>query len=109
MTDAGAGQSQVVEWWQPRIGDRVRINLSGECPGHDLCSDAYLWDRFQGLTGIVSLPPAHSRVASEDHPDHPYYVQMDWHPQAGGIFAASELEPVEPVEPMAQPPDRAVE
>jgi hypothetical protein len=54
-----------------------------------------------GYEDIIALyPSARPRI---DHPDHPYYVQMDWHPQAGGIFAASELEPVEP---MAQPPDR---
>ena len=88
--------------WEPRtfkVGDRVRIRLSGECRGrfrriatgekiqHRRCSD--------GCVGRV--------VDVQRHHDHPYKIRIDppiYDPDRGtyyngGPFAAIELEPME--------------
>lgn len=71
--------------WEPeslrlRVGDRVRVRLSGECHiGHP--------DDFDGLVGELLAIFPNSRLA------HPYNVALDgpgW--TGGGSFARAELQ-----------------
>jgi hypothetical protein len=91
----------VYEPWSPRIGDRVRVRLSGECrwdrdgaakddPGHDL-----IWDRRLGT--VVEIHRSAWQLG------HDYLVALDACPGGephepsgphGDWFAAVELEPL---------------
>jgi hypothetical protein len=82
--------------WQPGIGDRVRVRLSGECR----------WDRDGAATATDN--PGHDRVLDGQlgtaveydpniwHSDHDYFVALDTSPfdDVGEWLTAAELEPV---------------
>lgn len=109
--DAIADLDAPIEPWQPKVGDRVRIRLGGECnirpahegvtlsgrrvpdpgtPGHaDPCRD--------GLLGtVIERPPG---LGGVDWRGHTYAVRYD-HALVGtdnvigSFYAACELEPL---------------
>lgn len=78
-----------------KIGNRVRIRVSPECFGHANCSDSEGTNYVDGKVGTITEVPSWSRVAREDHPDHPHYVFFgDREFPRGGMFATFELEPL---------------
>lgn len=104
--------------WQPKVGDRVRIQVSGECQNHHLGN----WHASDGRTLIQALKDgdiggpgyqgANGAIGTVIHiciPDdgeeddgHPYYVndcdgKRHWD-RVDDFFAAIELEPVEVVQ-----------
>lgn len=104
--------TQFWEPWTPKIGDRVRIKVSGECTfshlgNAKLTKDYTLLDAivdgnlggpgFQGANGVVGTVVG--VYPSEDEDDgHPYYVNDacggKWD-RVDDFFAAIELEPVQ--------------
>lgn len=92
----------------PKIGDHVKIHVSGECTFHHLGTghltpDSTLQDLFRALGGpgyqgandgvgvVVSITP--------EAGSHPYYVSDAeggrWN-RVDDFFAETELEPVDP-------------
>lgn len=91
------------EPWLPRIGDRVRVVLNGECqvpaPPH-LRHRGHVghYDGEQGLIGVVvgletAVIDLESATWAMAH-GHPIAVKFG--PRFGGWYAACELEPLEP-------------
>ncbi len=89
-----------VEPWTPKVGDRVRVRISGECnrPNH--------WDSWANDLGVKTghLPICHGmtgivfRIDARDD-QHSYAVEffdpLPWtEPFAADRFAAIELEPI---------------
>lgn len=97
----------VVEPWRPKLGDRVRIRLNGECPAdHILDRDDEVGIVMsmvtQGELDLDGAPPTvmdhgHFYGVDFDHPvsDIAKAMGMTWD---YGAFAASELEFIEHVE-----------
>ncbi len=95
----------VVEPWQPKVGDRVRVRLSAECnlkwstvglsSGRDYGAQRHA-PEVDGVVGSVVEQPAFTNAP----PGHPYPVRYDkplwvgFNHVAGGNYAASELEPL---------------
>lgn len=86
-----------IEPWEPKVGDRVRIVLNGECKGIKSKLGSR-FDRHQpeegGLIGIVVEP---SVVEDNEFTrTHPYLVKFMGfsHGIWGAIYAACELEPL---------------
>lgn len=77
---------QVVEWWQPLVGQRIVVRLSGECAYCSIGGE----DGQHGTVEEINSPP--------HQPAHRFWVALD-HPNDDGEitshFAAAELEPVE--------------
>lgn len=94
----------VVEPWHPKIGDRVRVRLNGECQlQFPATAPGRLADHesFDGYTGTVVQPPWNLdpvAIAFLGSQGHSYAVKFDpgqstvW---AGDFFAACELELLE--------------
>lgn len=96
------------EWRTFRVGDRVRVRLSGECPvvfkhsvdgnGRVLTLNTPHYPNEDGITGYIATVPFNRIIQGGSHP---YYVEFDkpiradgyW--LAGGTFAATELEPLD--------------
>lgn len=89
--------------WMPRIGERVRVRLSGECRhqwGEGYCDPDGHFDFEDGLTGTVISPDGRPH-----HAGHPIWVGWDTAhrvslPQGnlllmGCPYALAELEPVD--------------
>jgi hypothetical protein len=67
-----------------------------ECRTHAEACDGYYTEMVIGETGTIITAPDTTRIWVEDHEeDHPYYVEFDDAPALGGIFNATELEPVD--------------
>ena len=92
--------------WTPKVGDRVRIRLSGECqaevqagsPMHRAGMLSGHVPDEHGMTGTVDMVNSREYVRDQ----HPYLVQFD-RPlflgndcSCGDLYAAAELEPLEP-------------
>lgn len=102
-------EPRYVEPWQPRIGQRVRVRLSGECtggaeqrhiPAHGDCNGLIGTVLEFGRAGTLTLGATELFERG-----HRYYVEFGdggWF-APGGIFAAIELEPTEEVQPTEQP------
>lgn len=58
--------------WTPKVGDRVRVRLSGECD-----KGVHL-DQQDGLVGtVVDHPPMYAAAWLDHYPDHLCLVQFD--------------------------------
>ncbi len=97
-------ESEVWAPWQPKVGDRVRVRLSGECRIECLPLSP------QGMAGLLGHPNTVNgqvgtiiagELAYYVHRGHPYKVQFDdpfqWNGRAwpSTHLAAVELEPLE--------------
>lgn len=96
----------VWEPWQPEVGQRVRIRLSGECPIEYRHAEAG-YDRIRKVIEPVGHNPDESgrvgtvsAVQREERGGHYYMVDYDrllWQDDmwwAGAVYAAIELEPL---------------
>lgn len=97
-----------VEFWTPKIGDRVRVRLSAECqravePGSPgaISGQGSHAPQFDGLTGRIISPGIYAAViAAVINRDHAYLVEFDQpitidgyrHLVHGDAYAAAELE-----------------
>lgn len=55
----------VWEPWTPKVGDRVRVRLTGECPMHDVPNYPL---RVHDMAGVILL---------DTREDHPFLVRQD--------------------------------
>lgn len=115
MIDFGAVDLDAAyEPWKPRVGQRVRIRLSGECRAElpVECTARFAGGNLahhpgqDGVVGTVSRPSYRIPRENLDYArriDHPYCVNYDapleylgrmW---GGGNFASCELEPLDGV------------
>jgi hypothetical protein len=98
------------KWWEPvtfKVGDRVRVRLSGECQSEPhINSGAHHWgnplhvDSEHRAIGTIELMDKGS-AEYYDSIGHPFTVRFDepvritWRPgqlRPRGVFAAAELE-----------------
>lgn len=111
VTTDESTEQRFYEPWQPQIGQRVRVRLSGECqwkyPEIGLTGGFGHAPEMDGRTGVIRKHPCPDmeRVAHDAQVDgHGYNVQFDGelityelaieHVWLSQCFAAIELEPV---------------
>lgn len=91
------------EPWQPAIGDRVRVRISGECPScrenqADKDTTVHLLESRDGKIGTVDHTgcdvgmPGHSYSVLWDKPIPCEIALVGFTHARGGYFAAMELE-----------------
>lgn len=89
MIDFMAGDPDaVVEPWQPKVGQRVRVTAAvGECP---MGADDE-WDLHRGAFGAGAVGVVER--LSRNFFGHDYYVALDLVARHASSYAACELEP----------------
>lgn len=101
-------EQRFYEPWQPTVGQRVRVRLSGECRrkltdgvGKQIGRRFGHHESFDGIGGVVTSPLFASHSEPNSSQGHPYLVlfesdvTIDGHECVGDYFAAIELEPID--------------
>jgi hypothetical protein len=84
--------------YRPKVGDRVRIRLSAECPEADQ-SRPVMYGHEAWTDGAVGIVRRRDQTWPND--DHPYLVQLPHEDRGGryipltGYYAAVELVPLD--------------
>ena len=109
LIDADLSGIDVVSYQaQIKVGDRVRVRLSGECQTRGKVRDPYTGkyevrthpDFADGLIGTVIVCTHCLDARCSLYEGHPFLIRMDHDfgtgKTYGAYFAASELEPLNP-------------
>jgi hypothetical protein len=120
MSDAARDLGRVVEYWEPwtpKVGDRVRVHLSGECLGYHASEQDGVLGTVDDIIDFADIeadnataPTPEDVITREDIAGHIYSIVYDapisirlskWEVALGfspyeedDLFAAAELEPI---------------